>query len=484
MAKERVKFVEGARRLHGLEERRANEIFDLLNKFASYGFNKSHSAAYALVSYQTAYLKANYPVEFMAAVLTSELGNAEKLAHFIAECEAMGLTVLGPDVNESRETFTPLVAGGPRAIRFGLAGIKGVGEAAAQRILAERERGGPYRDFDDFIQRVDPKALNKRVLEHLVKTGAFDFSGASRKRLFDGIDAALAAASSQARDRAAGQNTFLDLLAEPAPAPRRSGPGAGSRGAASAGGSRPAPPGAASADAADEFSAAERLQFEKELLGFYLSGHPLNAYAGLCDALDTFAPGELLAQADRTEFRLCGVVGNLAKKLSKKDNRPWMAFTLATKQATLPLNMFADAYASYGHLLTENAVVAVLGTILKGDDGARINVKECYPLDAHTAQSIRRVTWLVDSRHVEAGDFLTALRTSLNAHVGDTRTELAMAVGEGFAPVAEISTALGWKVSGTEFQRLRTHPAVLGVEVEAKTLSLKEVRRWPKRGER
>ncbi len=480
MAKERVKFVEGARRLHSLDDRRANEIFDLLNKFASYGFNKSHSAAYALVSYQTAYLKANYPVEFMAAVLTSELGNAEKLAHFIAECEAMGLTVLGPDVNESRETFTPLVAGGTRAIRFGLAGIKGVGEAAAQRILTERERGGPFRDFEDFIQRVDPKALNKRVLEHLVKTGAFDFSGASRKRLFDGIDGALATASSQARDRAAGQNTFLDLLAEPAPAPRRTAKAADERAASPRAGGAPV----VTSESGDEFSAAERLQFEKELLGFYLSGHPLNVYAGLSEALDTFAPGELLSQADRTEFRLCGVVGNLAKKLSKKDNRPWMAFTLATKQATLPLNMFADAYASYGHLLSENAVVAVLGTILKGDDGARINVKECYPLDAHTAQSIRRVTWLVDSRHAEAGDFLTALRASLNAHVGDTRTELAMALGERFAPVAEVSTALGWKVAGAEFQRLRSHPAVLGVEVEAKPLSLKEVRRWPKRGDR
>jgi DNA polymerase-3 subunit alpha len=480
MAKERVKFVEGARRLHGLDDRRANEIFDLLNKFASYGFNKSHSAAYALVSYQTAYLKSNYPVEFMAAVLTSELGNAEKLAHFIAECEAMGLTVLGPDVNESRETFTPLVAGGTRAIRFGLAGIKGVGEAAAQRILAERERGGPFRDFEDFIQRVDPKALNKRVLEHLVKTGAFDFSGASRKRLFDGIDAALAAASSQARDRAAGQNTFLDLLAEPAPAPRRASKGTTERGPAPRAGARPEP----EPESADEFTASERLQFEKELLGFYLSGHPLNAYAGLSEALDTFAPGDLLAQADRTEFRLCGVVGNLAKKLAKKDNRPWMAFTLATKQATLPLNMFADAFESYGHLLVENAVVVVLGTILKGEDGARINVKECYPLDVHTAQSIRRVTWLVDSRHPEAADFLTGLRASLNACVGDTRTELAMAIGERFAPVAEISTALGWKVSGPEFQRIRSHPAVLGVEVEAKPLSLKEVRRWPKRGDR
>src|SRR5690606_16591821 len=168
MAKQRVQFVAGAKAKHNIPESKANEIFDLLNKFAQYGFNKSHSAAYAVVAYQTAYLKANYPVEFMAAVLTAELGNAEKVSHFIAECESMGLTVLGPDVNESRESFTPV----GEKIRFGLAGIKGVGEQAAQKIIEEREANGPFKDFEDFIARVDSRALNKRVLEHLVKTGA------------------------------------------------------------------------------------------------------------------------------------------------------------------------------------------------------------------------------------------------------------------------------------------------------------------------
>jgi DNA polymerase-3 subunit alpha len=129
-----------------MDEKTSDAIFDILNKFAGYGFNKSHSAAYALLSYQTAYLKANHPVEFMAAMLSSELGNSDKVAHFVAECEAMGLGVLGPDVNESREMFTPV--GGK--IRFGLAGIKGVGELAAQRIIAEREANGPFADFDDF----------------------------------------------------------------------------------------------------------------------------------------------------------------------------------------------------------------------------------------------------------------------------------------------------------------------------------------------
>jgi DNA polymerase-3 subunit alpha len=234
MAQERIKFVAGAKSVNNIDEKKANEIFDLLNKFASYGFNKSHSAAYALVSYQTAFLKANYPVQFMAAVLTAELGNAEKVSHFIAEAEAMGITVLGPDVNESREMFTPVfrktaqspesraqsLAGaalvdarapargaGPsdsglsalssqlsansqlsaaeadRAsgeIRFGLAGIKGVGEQAGQKIIAEREANGPFKDFREFLLRVDSRALNKRVLECLVATGAFYFSGADR----------------------------------------------------------------------------------------------------------------------------------------------------------------------------------------------------------------------------------------------------------------------------------------------------------------
>ncbi len=240
MAEERGKFVAGAKRLHHIEEGVSDAIFDILNKFAGYGFNKSHSAAYAILSYQTGYLKANHPVQFMAAVLSSELGNAEKVSHFIDEAMAMGIPVLGPDVNESREMFTPVTrqavesraprvdpaspappSGDPSllvrrplisdagpssldsrpstlgsptgSIRFGLAGIKGVGEQAAERILAEREAAGPFRDFQDFLLRADSRAINKRVLENLVATGAFDFSGAPREELFDQIDEALSA---------------------------------------------------------------------------------------------------------------------------------------------------------------------------------------------------------------------------------------------------------------------------------------------------
>ncbi|RXK52848.1 DNA polymerase III subunit alpha [Oleiharenicola lentus] len=463
MAKERIKFVEGAKRVNNIPEKQANEIFDLLNKFANYGFNKSHSASYALVSYQTAYLKANYPVQFMAAVLTSELGNAEKVAHFIAECEAMGITVLGPDVNESRANFTPV---GDK-IRFGLAGIKGVGEQAAQKILEEREAHGPFKDFADFTARVDARALNKRVLEHLVKTGAFDFSGSPRKPLFDGIDAAIAGAAAHARDKAAGQNTFLDMFAEEKP--KKNGAAARS------------PNSDLSSPSAADFSATERLQFEKELLGFYVSGHPLNAYTGLAEALCTHTEETVMLEGDRVEYRLAGLMSGINKKLSKKDNRPWAFFTLSSKRGTLSVNMYADAYETYSKHLAENAPVVILGTVMKGNDGTRLNVKELYPLDAYLQNNIRKVTWLVQPEHPQLPDFLRLLRKTLDAAGGETKVELAFLFEGRVAPIAETSTALKWRIMPDTFQRLRAHPACAGILAEARSLELKEVKRWGKK---
>jgi DNA polymerase-3 subunit alpha len=470
MAKERAKFVEGAKRVNNIEAKTADAIFDILNKFAGYGFNKSHSAAYAVLSYQTGFLKANYPVQFMAAMLSSELGNSEKVSHFVAECEAMGLKVLGPDVNESREMFTPVFRGAQGEIRFGLAGVKGVGELAAQKIIEEREKNGPFADFDDFAKRVDGRAINKRVLEHLVKTGAFDFSGASRKTLFDGIDAAIAGAAAVARDKAAGQHSFLDMLADETPPAKAGATTSTSRGVTHAGSNGHA-----------DFGQAERLAFEKELLGFYVSGHPMNAYIGLSDAIDTFAPEELVQQSDRTEFRICGIASNLVKKLSKKDNRPWVAFTLATKKASLPLNMFADAYANYGMALAENALVLVQGNIIVNQEGARINVKECYPLDVQVAGLVRKVTWLLRPAHRDIGAFLRELRETLNKQVGDTRVEFAFVFDDRVAPIAEASHALSWKLNAGSFQELRSHPAVAGVQIETRRLELKQDRRWAKR---
>jgi DNA polymerase-3 subunit alpha len=457
MAQERGKFVEGARRLHGIDERTSDAIFDILNKFAGYGFNKSHSAAYALLSYQTAYLKANHPVHFMAAMLSSELGNADKVAHFIGECKAMGVGVMGPDINESREMFTPV---GDR-IRFGLAGIKGVGELAAQRIIAERETNGPFADFEDFAARIDYRAVNKRVLEHLAKTGAFDFSRASRRGIFEGIDGAMAAGTARARDRASGQDTFLGMLVN--------------AGAHANGQSRAAP------EAGREFSPQETLSFEKELLGFYITGHPMDSYAGLWEAIDTAPADGLAALADRAEFRLCGIAGNIVKKFAKKDNRPWAAFTLATRKSTIPLNMFADAYNAYGAALAENAPLLVKGNIIRGADGPRVNVKECYALDAAIAHTVRKVTWLLRPEHPETGSFLRALRDAVVREPGDTQMEFAFLLEDGSAPVAEASMALSWRLTAPRFAEMRLHPCLAGVVLTTRPLELKPDARWARR---
>jgi len=527
MARERVNFVEGARRVNGIDEKTANSIFDILNKFAGYGFNKAHSAAYAVLSYQTGYLKANHPVQFMAAMLSSELGNSEKVSHFIAECEAMGLRVLGPDVNESGENFTPVAKkdGGSSqgTIRFGLAGIKGVGEQAAQKILAEREAAGPFRDFQDFLLRADARAINKRVLENLIAAGAFDFSGAAREELFAQVDSALAAlgelqrkypglrreipgagkpaeaaedmlfdmgtaAAAAPPDRATLSAEFAEILRhsrKPAAAAYANGHGDDHAvldlGAAHHAKTNGAAGKMAPAAAERRLTAGNRLQFEKELLGFYVSGHPLDAYGGLADALDTFPAAELIHQPDRTEFRLCGIPGEIAKKLSKKDNRPWVAFTLATRKSTVALNLFADAFAAYGQNLAENGPVVVLGNVIAGSDGARLNVKECYPLDGAISGLVQRVTWLIDPANDRVPEFLRQMREAVNKQSGDTRVQFAFVFDGSAAPVAEASQALGWRVTPVSFQELRAHPAVSGVQVEAKRLELKPDRRWGRR---
>ncbi len=457
MDAQRSVFVEGAKRVNNIPERKALEIFALLEKFAGYGFNKSHSAAYAILSYRTGYLKANYPVQFMAAVLASELGNADKIAHFVAEAEAMGLKVLGPDINESRESFTPV---GDK-IRFGLGAVKGVGESASQKIIAEREANGPFRDFHDFIARVDGRAINKRVLECLIKTGAFDYSGERRGVLFAQIDEALGSVAARQRDAAAGQHSFLDTLNEPAP-----------DGTSARHGARPGQ---------KDFTLAERLQFEKELLGFYVSGHPMNAFAGLAEAASTHTEQQVLDLPDRTEFRLCGIATGIQKKLSRRDNRPWAPFNLATKRATVPVNMYADAYADHAKHLVENAPVVVLGTVLRSPDGARLNVKECYPLEAALPGIIRKITWVLHPDDATAPDFIRKLRDAVNAASGDTRIELAIRFEDGAAPVAEVANSLTWRLSPEKFQELRAHPAVAATLVEARRPELKEQRRWARR---
>jgi DNA polymerase III subunit alpha len=255
MAKQRKAFAEGCTKHKTCNAAKAAQIFDTIAEFASYGFNKSHSAAYGIVTFQTAYLKANHPVEFMAATLSSEIGNTDKLPVLVADAQKMGIQVLPPDVNESGLRFTPV----KDAIRYGLAGIKGVGAGAVEALVREREAGGPFKGLVDFCERMGNSEVNKKAIEALVKCGAFDFTGLARGQLFDGIETAMGYAASVRKDRAAGQSSLFDLLG-----------GDDAAGVVMTDGDLPA---------GEPWPQKQMLAFEKELIGFYISGHPLLACA-------------------------------------------------------------------------------------------------------------------------------------------------------------------------------------------------------------
>ncbi|MGH7935404.1 MAG: DNA polymerase III subunit alpha, partial [Chthoniobacterales bacterium] len=252
MAKERQNFIEGCARTNKIPEKKANAIFDLLEKFAGYGFNKSHSAAYGVISYQTAYLKSHYSVEFMAGLLSNEINNTDKISIFVGECKRMGISILPPDINNSALKFTPEEHDGKMAIRYGLAAIKNVGESAMQMSIEERERAGDYNSLEDFCGRIGTRIANRKMLESLIKAGAFDFLGRDRADLYGCIDESLASAAAAHRDRTVGQASLFDEETHAATTRKR-----------------PFTP----------WGDHEKLSYEKELLGFYVSGHPLDAYA-------------------------------------------------------------------------------------------------------------------------------------------------------------------------------------------------------------
>jgi DNA polymerase-3 subunit alpha len=296
MAAERQGFLDGCQ-ANGVDPKVAGEIFDLMEKFAEYGFNKSHSAAYGLITTQTAWLKAHYPVEFMAALLTSEKDNTDKVVAHIAEARGQGYEVLPPDVNVSDLAFGAVDG----KIRFGLGAIKGVGESAIEAILEARE-AGPFRDLFDFAERVDSRRVNRKVLEALVKAGAFDFESRPRRQLFESIEKALERGASAQRDRAVGQSSLFGLLEDAG----RPGPAASM--------TRPeyAP--------LEEWPEKERLAMEKEAIGFYVSGHPLHQYAR---ELQRYArPAAAVQRARRDDVvTVAGIVSQLRERPTKTGKR-------------------------------------------------------------------------------------------------------------------------------------------------------------------
>src|SRR5438132_607658 len=366
MAKERKNFIAGCAHTNNIPEKKANAIFDLLEKFAGYGFNKSHSAAYGVISYHTAYLKAHYPVEFMAGLLSNEINNTEKISVFVGECKRMRISILPPDINKSELKFKPeTIAGigdagaginhpGYNAIRYGLAAIKNVGEAAMAMAIREREQRGEFASLEDFCGRFDSRVANRQMLESLVRAGAFDFTRRDRAELFALIDDALASSAALQRDRLSGQVSLFDQHTHAATAARR--------------------------QPIKSWSEHEKLSYEKELLGFYVSGHPLDAYADLLAAQNYRSIASLGELEDRVQFKIAGAIVEVEKKFTKKDGKPFAVVRLEDLLDILEVVVWNELYLKVSDVLVPGRVVELKGTLDRRDEMLRATAIEIKPL--------------------------------------------------------------------------------------------------------
>ncbi len=399
MAKQREAFVKGCRETNNIPEAKANEVFDLLEKFAGYGFNKSHAAAYAVVAYQTAYLKANHPVEFLCAMMTNDQADLAKLAQFIAEARGFGIEVLGPDVNESDVAFAPAAShgeDGKRVIRFGLAAIKGVGEVAVQSILEARQKGR-FTSLADMCERIDIRTVNRKVLECLIKAGACDSLGANRATLWSQIDSAIGLASAIAADRARGQVSFFDAL-EAAP----------KKGKAVK---------EAVAVELPEWPTAERLAHEKELLGFYVSGHPLQPHERLLQRYTLHSIEDLASLPNRSMARVGGLVAAVQQGVSKKSGKPYAMVTLEDLTGTVTLLAMNESYDKFRELFVANLPLLVVGEVATGEDKPKIFPTEIFRLEEAPRRLTKQVQLRIPSTIVTQ-ERLEAVRGILETHGG------------------------------------------------------------------
>lgn len=386
MTRLKTRFVEGAKR-NGTSEKKAEKIFDLIEYFAGYGFNKSHSAAYALITYQTAYLKAHYPVEYMAAMLTCEMGKMDKVTAGIRECRDMGIAILPPDVNESAMDFT--VSG--KSIRFGLVAIKNIGESAIESVIATRIEGGKYRSIFDFCKRVDLRKVNKRAIESLIKSGAFDTTGARRSQLLESLDKAIALGGAAQREK--NQVSIFEALE--------------ANGDDSTGETLPAIP---------EWEEHILLKNEKDTIGFYITGHPLAKFESKIRRYSSSSTRDLSNKEDGNDVTVCGIITEVRTTLTKKGDR--MAYVrLEDLEGSVELIIFPELYRSSSALLTEDRPVLTAGTVNKTDSGLKLKTSRISDL----AEMAERITSQVDISLHSVGltsDDLRGLKDILMSYTG------------------------------------------------------------------
>jgi DNA polymerase-3 subunit alpha len=428
MAKQREIFVKGCAKTNNLAPAKANAIFDLLEKFAGYGFNKSHAAAYAIVAYQTAYLKANYPVEFLAAMMTNDMGATEKLTVVLNEAKAMGVEVLPPDVNDGEMLFAPsLSRGGQReeahstptphatrdtpdqnlaasekgAIRFGLAAIKGVGEVAVQAIIKAREHGGRFTSLADLCERVDTRTVTRKTIEALIKCGACDCFGETRAGMFASIDRVLARASEIARDRQQGQSSMFGMLEESAPKKVEK------------------------AAQLPEWPQHELLAHEKELLGFYVTGHPMTPSAPLLERYCLHNSVTAKALAPRTLTRLGGMISAVQQGFSKKSGKPYAMVTLEDLEGTVSMLCMNENYDKFRELLVQGKALLVVGEVNNDEDRPKLFPQEIMPLEDAPKKYTKQVHLRLNTAHLTPEN-LQAARALCETNRGRVPTFLCL----------------------------------------------------------
>ncbi|MCL4538371.1 MAG: DNA polymerase III subunit alpha [Bacteroidetes bacterium] len=387
MAEQKKLFVEGAA-ARSIDRKLAGEIFDQIDKFASYGFNKSHSAAYSVLAYQTAYLKKYYTAEFMAATLTSEIGDINKMTLLLDECRKQGITVLGPDVNESIATFS-VVKG---QLRFGLSAIRNVGVGAAEAITRERDEKRKYENIFDFVSRVDLRAVNKRALEALIGAGAFDSLGYKRAELQASFDRIAQFGQSTQESRNSSQSSLFDVLdgeqkriaTYPTLVPT------------------------------EEWSQGEKLNREKELLGVYISGHPLLKYENEYNTFTSIRLGDTSTVVEGSTARAAGIVTDVRRKIDRKGNM--MAFVqLEDFTGKGEVIFFSDAFSKYQNILFSDSIILVAGKAESNGDSVRIMANEAYPLEESAERLTRSIAVSIDSSE-RSKELLASLKQMLGKH--------------------------------------------------------------------
>jgi DNA polymerase-3 subunit alpha len=396
MAANREKFLAGAEK-NNVPKAKAERLWELVEQFAGYGFNKSHSAAYALVAYQTAYLKTHYPVEFVSALLSSEIGNQDKLTKYLNECRDMSIPILPPDVNSSHLTFTP--AG--NSIRFGLTAIKNVGATAIESVLAARRKLGRFDTLLQFCENVDLRLLNKRVIESLIKAGAFDSLGARRSQHMAVLDRMMDLGQKRQRESNSGQHGLFMGEADMEPPPPLDLP-----------------------DVPD-WTEVERLAGEKEVMGFYVTGHPLEKYMGRLASITRHDSSSLEELAHESPVILAGILTGLRVRPSKKGDL-WASGMLEDSRGSVELLVFPQAYQQLQGVLKRDAALLVKGRVRHEENQrTKVVLSEARPLDAAMNGGKSQLRIRVNLAQVGEG-LAGELADLLSAHPGNNSVILEL----------------------------------------------------------